>query len=233
MQTTVRVPEGTSPFLNVSFALSYGASGSGVLAVVSSRVVSFGSNVVSSLLSASGAGLSSNALLVGDGLDDQVVFSFGRVVNAGDNVLDSGDDIVVEVVALVADVALNANSSSLPSVVSLDCTAASCPQQSSASLVVVEPALSVNVSCNATTIDAGDVVSYTAVVRHRPAPGSWSAAYNVSLAFLLDSSLDIQAQSVVSSQGSSVLSFSGAQTMQVCVRVCVCVCVCAWRVECV
>ena len=216
------MPEGTSPFVNVSIALSHGASGSGVLAVVSSRVVSFGSNVVSSLLSAGGAGLSSNALLVGDGLDDLVVFSFGRVVNAGDNVLDSGDDIVVEVLAVVADVALNANSSSLPSSVTLNCTGASCPQQqSSATLVVVEPTLSLSVSCNATTIDAGDIVSYTAVVRHRAAPGSWSAAYNLSLAFALDASLDIQAQSVVSSQGSSSLSFSGAQTMQVCLFACV------------
>jgi uncharacterized repeat protein (TIGR01451 family)/fimbrial isopeptide formation D2 family protein len=81
-------------------------TGDVVLEVVSSEVVSIGSDITTAVVETE-AGVASDS--DGDGIDDLVTWNLGTVVNTGDSLPDPNPDdlIVFEVVAVVRDLAVN------------------------------------------------------------------------------------------------------------------------------
>jgi large repetitive protein len=176
----------------------------GELEAVSSRVVSIGSNISGSLLQAGEAGILSDRN--GDGIDDRVSFNFGTLVNSPDNVVDAKDMIFVEVTARVLDVPQNLggvkliNTATLTYINGMQLT-------DTAPVEIVEPRLDITKNVvNTSTVNAGGVVDYEAVVRHTDA--STMDAMNVEIDDLLppSSGLTLVPGSVVvtSATGSTV-----------------------------
>jgi len=174
--------EGTSRRSNFTFSLpSYnGQVGTGTLAVLNSRVEDIGSSLsfasAGAASSVGAAGIHSNIKTVADGLIDTVVFDFGTVVNAGDNVMTGGDEIVVSVTALAANVASNRAGVWLNSTGSFNFGTGSTlvtsggstysPLVASASLQLVDAYLNVSISSNVASVNSGDDVIYTIVISH-------------------------------------------------------------------
>lgn len=143
-----------------------------VLSVVSSQVLSIGANVSGSALAVGAAGTAAD-VSPADGLADQVVFAFGTVSNVFDGVVDADDQIRVQVVARVEDVAANADGNTDVNVatVSFQDPMAAGPKTSSdsATSTIVEPQLVIDKTSSASTGDAGDVLTFTLTIQHDPA----------------------------------------------------------------
>jgi hypothetical protein len=106
-EIAVTLPEGTAS-LTITDNLPTIPPEEGFLAVVSSQVLSIGSQISGGSLPAIGSpGIASDS--DGDTFDDTVTFDFGSVANAPDGVVDGGDQIVVEVIARVQNAAANQN----------------------------------------------------------------------------------------------------------------------------
>lgn len=160
----------------------------GVLSVVSSRVVSIGSDITTQFLSVGSAGVVSDNQL-GDSLNDHVRFNFGTVVNSGDNDVDNGDRIVVEVIALVEDLPANVRGDVLTNTGTL--TSNTETINDTATVEIIEPALSIDKSVSTANANAGDVITYTLVVTHDGV--SNAPAYDVVIEDLLsDPALNLQ-----------------------------------------
>jgi fimbrial isopeptide formation D2 family protein/uncharacterized repeat protein (TIGR01451 family) len=95
---TVTLPEGSAP-LTITDNLPTVPPDEGMLSVVSSQVVAIGADISGSLLSVGDAGVVSDS--DSDTYNDQVVFSFGTLLNTPDGVQDDDDRLTVEIVALV------------------------------------------------------------------------------------------------------------------------------------
>ncbi len=164
----------------------------GVLSVVSSRVVSIGSDITTQFLSVGSAGVVSDNQL-GDSLNDHVRFNFGTVVNSGDNDVDNGDRIVVEVIALVEDLPANVRGDVLTNTGTL--TSNTETINDTATVEIIEPALSIDKSVSTANANAGDVITYTLVVTHDGV--SNAPAYDVVIEDLLsDPALNLQAGTI-------------------------------------
>ena len=89
-------------------------AGGAVLQILSGSVVSVGGSITTGL---AGAPVLSDT----DGLNgnDRIVFDFGTITNAGDNVVNAGDEIIVEVQAVVLDIPDNADGDSLTNAAAL------------------------------------------------------------------------------------------------------------------
>ena len=162
-----------------------------VLIVVSSRIVSiggnttvgqnFGGNITGSLLAIGDPGVHNNVNFPGDGLPDQVVFAFGTLVNAPDNVEDFQDEIVVEVVAIVADHAANADSQTKTNTATLDYGSGTV--NATADVDIVEPVLLIDKQVFPFVAGGLDEVTYTILVSH--ADTSTAPAYHLVIEDLL------------------------------------------------
>ena len=156
---TVTLPEGDGP---VTVTDNLPTPPNGVLRLLSSRVVSIGGQISGSALSVGDAGTASDT--GSDGLDDQAVFSFGSLHNEPDGVSNSGDQIVIEVVARDENVSGNQNGDSLVNQAVVDAGDGS--QSASSTAEIVEPALSVTKTADDTAPHLGQTVTYTVTVSH-------------------------------------------------------------------
>jgi len=95
---TVTLPEGSAP-ITITDYLPTVPPDQGILSVVSSQVLAIGADISGSTLAVGDPGVVSDS--DGDTYDDQVVFSFGNLLNTPDGVQDDDDRLTVEVVALV------------------------------------------------------------------------------------------------------------------------------------
>lgn len=167
----------------------------GVLEYIRAHVVSIGGNITGSSIPVGGLGIPTDTN--GDGIPDLVTFNFGTVVNAPDNVTNADDQIVVEVVARAVDVPANQSGVRMTNGAVLNYQTGTAA--SSADVEIVEPTLLIDKSANVSMVDAGDIVTYTVVVRH--APGSTGPAFDLSLRDLLLGNLDLVVGSVTSTLG--------------------------------
>ncbi len=178
----------------------------GILSVVSSRVVSIGSDITTQFLNVGDAGTPSDAQL-GDSLQDHVRFDFGTVVNVGDNDSDVGDQIVVEIVALVEDLTPeNVRGDVLTNTGTL--TTNTGVLTDTADVEIIEPELSIAKSVSATAANAGDTITYTLVVSHDGI--SNAPAYDLVVEDLLsDPALNLVPASINVSGASGGFSLTG------------------------
>ena len=202
-QLRVQLQEGTVPVIVTDNLPTV----DGILSVVSSQVLSIGGNISGSLLAVGAAGVASDSNLV-DGLNDRVVFNFGTVVNAADGVVDANDEILIEVVARVADVATNSSGDRLSNTATLDFGAGS--RSATATVEVVAPALDLFKSVVPTFGDAGDTLTYTLSVTH--AANSSGPAFDIAIADLLAPNLNLVVGSVASTHGVVTTGNSGGDT---------------------
>ena len=205
-QVVIHLGEGTTVATltdNLPAALA-----SGFLGVVSSRVVSIGGNTTLGAtsggnlsgvgLAVGASGVASNSNFTGDAVNDRVVFSLGTVLNNADNISNANDEIVVEITALVVDVAANANADVLTNTATLNFVAGSA--SNTIAVDIVEPKLDIQKSVLPVTADAGDIVTYTITVQHEAS--SHATAHDVLLSDLLTPGLSLIAGSVTASAGS-------------------------------
>ena len=179
----------------------------GVLSLVSSQVLSIGGNISGSLLAVGAAGVASDINLV-DGLNDRVVFDFGTVVNAADGVIDANDEIVIQVVARVADVAANTSADRLTNRATLDFGTGSVTDTST--VEVVAPALDITKSVLPSFGDAGDTMTYSINITH--AANSTGPAFDISVLDLLAANLNLVTGSVLSTHGVVTLGNGGGDS---------------------
>ncbi len=174
-QFTVVLPEGSPNGVVVTDQLPTGSS---VLQVVSSRLVSIGGNISGAGLPAPGdPGVASDTNA--DTFDDRVVWTLGDLLNTPDGVDTVADQLLFEVVAVVLDQPANQSG-----VVTQTNTATVTSSNSSASGTVdvdlVAPALTLDkVVSNPVSgfVDAGDTVTHTLTIDHTNL--STADAYNV------------------------------------------------------
>ncbi|MCA0455419.1 MAG: isopeptide-forming domain-containing fimbrial protein [Chloroflexi bacterium] len=160
-QMTIVVPEGTSNTLRLVDTLpSTGAGDPGTLAYVSSRVVSIGANISNSALAVGATGTVAGQV---------ITFNFvggTPISNVADGVPTAADQIVVEVVARVSNIAANANGDLLTNRARLTYDGGN-TLDASAAADVVEPNLNINKTASpATNVNAGDVITYTLAITH-------------------------------------------------------------------
>lgn len=176
---TATLQEGTTPLIIRDLL----PTAPGVMQYISSRVVSIGSNITGSSLSVGQAGVVAGQL---------VTFDFGNVTNAGDNVVDSRDLIVVEVIGQVTNVPQNVAGTLVINLGELD-------YGGDATLLdftpgeVVEPELTIVkdvVAPTPTQVDADDLVTYRVTVAQDSA-NSTAIAFNVLLSETLPTGLTL------------------------------------------
>jgi fimbrial isopeptide formation D2 family protein/uncharacterized repeat protein (TIGR01451 family) len=152
----------------------------GLLAIESASVVSVGGNLTvdsqTAVTSDTGA----------DSYHDRATFTFGTVVNSGDNTADADDEIVVEVVARLVNIAENQSAETSTNNATLAVNATTV--DASVTFNTVEPDLTITktiTSTPTTDLEAGDTVTYQLVIQH--SGSSTANAYDVVLADVLDS----------------------------------------------
>ena len=192
-QFTVVLPEGSPNGVVVTDQLPTGSS---VLQVVSSSLVSIGSNISGAGLPAAGSpGVASDTNA--DTFNDRVVWTLGDLVNTPDGAETEADQLLFEVVAVVLD--QPANQSGV--VTTNTATVASNNSSASGTIDVdlVAPSLTLDkVVSNPVSgfVDAGDTVTHTLIIDH--ADTSTADAYNVVLSDTLPSPELLWAGNVVS-----------------------------------
>ncbi len=184
----------------------------GALLPISSRVVSLG-NVTGSALGVGAAGSISG---------QTVTFAFGDVINRGDNISDAGDIIVVEVRARLLDVPGAVTGAPFTNTASLQPSTpdnpfgvppgvpTQPPATAEETVTAALPVLLVDKSTPFTTGDAGDVATYTVVLRHDGA--SAADAYNLSLTDPLAAGIVLVPGSATATAG-TVSEAAGAITL--------------------
>jgi hypothetical protein len=86
-----------------------------------------------------------------DSVVDRVVFSFGQVVNAGDNVVNGDDEIEIEVLALVENTVATNDGSVMTAFVSCDYFIG--VATANVGVSVVEPVLNISMQGSVVTAD--------------------------------------------------------------------------------
>ncbi|MGB7453075.1 MAG: hypothetical protein WBM36_13195, partial [Lysobacterales bacterium] len=204
-QFTVVLPEGSPNGVVVTDQLPTGSS---VLQVVSSRLVSIGGNISGAGLPAEGSpGVASDTNA--DTFDDRVVWTLGDLLNTPDGVDTEADQLLFEVVAVVLDQPANQSG-----VVTQTNTATITSSNSSASGTVdvdlVAPALTLDkIVSNPLSgfVDAGDTVTNTLTIDHTNL--STADAYNVVINDTLPGPELLWADNVVSTCPGLVVDDTG------------------------
>ena len=146
-EITVRLPEGDN---TNSVLTDFLPTTPGTLTYVSSEVTAIGTNITGSSLAIGDSGT-----LVGNA----VVFDFGDLNNFNDLMLDGRDDITVQVVAQLTDLADNEDGETLTNVGQFDTDNVSVSD--SEDIDIVEPSLDIGKVADVTEADAGDTIEYT------------------------------------------------------------------------
>lgn len=183
---TVDVPEGTSTNVTVVDQLPTGSS---VLEIVSSSLVSIGGNLSGAGLPAPGtAGVPSDSDL--DTVDDRVTWPLGNILNTPDGSSDADDQLLFEVVAVLLDQPQN-QSGVVDQLNVATVTSDSSSVSGSAPIDIVAPAMTLAkavVSPADGFVDGGDIVSVALTLSHLPA--STADAYTIVVEDTLPSGLN-------------------------------------------
>jgi LPXTG-site transpeptidase (sortase) family protein len=192
-EIVITLPEGTTTAIltdNLPVA-------PGVVALVSSRVVDIGDNLFGAGLPAIGsAGVASNVNLV-DAYDDRVVFDFGTVLNTPDGLVNADDQIVLEIVGLLVNIADNQNADALVNTATLDYAAGTISDTET--IDVVEPELDLAKAVDDSTPFFGQTLSYSMTLTHLPS--SSAAAMDVTVTDTIPSGLTLALGSVTRPAG--------------------------------
>ncbi|MFP3853679.1 MAG: isopeptide-forming domain-containing fimbrial protein [Anaerolineales bacterium] len=156
---TATLPEGDS---TITITDDLPASPEGVLSLVSSEVISIGGSISGSSLAVGDAGVHSDE--DSDGFNDRVVFIFGSLHNQPDGSVTSDDQLVMEVVALVENLAANQNEDQLTNTATINHDNGS--QSVTADVEIVEPVLQISKTADDDTPALGQTVIYTVTVEH-------------------------------------------------------------------
>jgi len=154
------LPEGTTPQVILTDSLP--ANATGVMEYISASVISVGANLAPATANPIPAVSDAN---LADGINDTVAMDFGQVVNTPDGVTDAGDEIVIQVVARLKDVANNSDGNLLTNSVLLQ-YGSGLQASATADVEVVEPSLGITKTAAPTTGDAGDTITFTITVDH-------------------------------------------------------------------
>lgn len=147
------------------------------------------------------------ATTVSNGYNETATVSFPQIVNTPDNVVDSNDQITLVFTALVLPTAINVDGQpiSVTSRMTYENGSLSFQEaQRSTAVYLVEPVLTWNVTWNATTGSAGDVIGCTVSIGH--ASSSTAAAYNIDVTGHLAPYFNLITDSIKSSDPSAILS---------------------------
>ena len=169
----------------------------GILEALSAQVIYIGDNISGSALTVGDFGTLSDVNLA-DGLDDRVVFNFGTVVNSFDNIVNGSDIIIVEVIARVVDLPANSAGDVLVNTGTMDYGTGQVSD--TVSVEIVEPVLQIAKTVNDSTVDAGQIVTYTLVVTHTT--NSTGPAFDVVVTDPLAAGLALIPGSVTTTSGS-------------------------------
>ena len=133
----------------------------------------------------------------GDGRVDTIRWDFGRVTNAGNNIINADDTITIDVTARLSDDVRNVAGDVLAAPVRLDAARVGGTITATATAVfdVVEPKLIIDKQVSPISRFPGEVVSYTIIVNH--AVGSTAAAADVVVRDLLTADLTLVPGSLV------------------------------------
>ncbi|MBE2183545.1 MAG: PD40 domain-containing protein, partial [Anaerolineae bacterium] len=194
-QLTITLPEGTTP-VTVTDNLP------DVMTVVSSRIVSYGSQIDTTGLPAVGSsGTHNNVNFPADGLPDQVVFTLGNVTNLYNNASPADDTIVLEIVARVADNPANVAGDLLTNNATLNYGTGTTPP-AGVDVDVTEPVLEIVKTAPVVTGVAGDIIPFTLTISHTSA--STGPAYDLVITDPLLPEFDLIVGSVTANNGAVV-----------------------------
>ncbi|TDH64275.1 isopeptide-forming domain-containing fimbrial protein [Dankookia rubra] len=183
---TITLPEGTSRNLHITDLLADSlatGTGGGLLSYVarSARLVSVGSNLSGGSLLAAPT-ITATDTGTPNGHADQIRFDFGTIYNDPHLTAAGGDDIVVELRAVAADVTANQAGDRLVNSAYAE-TDLGRSTTRTATVDFVEPSLLLDKSVDIATGNAGDIATYTVTIRH--AASSSADAYDLDLSDLL------------------------------------------------
>ncbi|MEY2882957.1 MAG: hypothetical protein RL490_681, partial [Pseudomonadota bacterium] len=183
--------EGTTPSLVITDRLPSGPGG--VVAFLASARPVLGAGITAQNANPTPVLIDSD----GDGLADTVRWDFGRVTNAGDNRIDAGDTITIDLTGRLADDPRNTSGDLLVNAAQLAAATVNTPiaAAASASIDVVEPLLTIDKTVSTGTYFPGQIPTYTVTVQH--APGSTAAAADVVVRDLLPAELTLVPGSLV------------------------------------
>ena len=133
----------------------------------------------------------------GDGRIDTIRWDFGRVTNAGNNRIDAGDTITIDVTGRLVDDARNTSGDTLSAPVRLDVAVAGGTITASANALVdvVEPRLVIDKAVAELSRFPGEIATYTLTLRH--AAGSTAGAADITVRDLLTPDLTLVPGSLV------------------------------------
>eukprot|EP00163_Fabomonas_tropica_P025702 TRINITY_DN44_c0_g1_i4.p1 TRINITY_DN44_c0_g1~~TRINITY_DN44_c0_g1_i4.p1 ORF type:complete len:3443 (+),score=328.59 TRINITY_DN44_c0_g1_i4:520-10848(+) len=182
----LRPVEGTTLITTITINLP---TTPGILGVVSSNVTKIPPWYGASLLPGS-SGVHTDT--GSDGVDDQIVFNFGTIVNHFDNKCCDRDEIIAEVTAIALDLPPNIAGATVAVSSTVRGTTSIINNSSAAEIVTGD--ISSAKTGNLTSGDAGDAVGYVITLQH--GASSEYAVYNVTVSDLLDDRLALVCGSV-------------------------------------
>jgi hypothetical protein len=193
-QAIVILPQGTSENAIVAVRLP---TTPGQMVLVSSEVVFIGSQINGSAIS-----VGANGTVSGSN-NDLVVFDFGTIVNIADGKNDTNDTLVIELTAYPNGTSLTKGNNLTTIMMYNDTNRA---YNSSILVDIVEPVLLMTMTADKTTIEAGDVITYTLTIYHNST--SSSAALLLSLQKELVSTLQLHNGSAQASDALVLIAYS-------------------------
>ena len=203
-QIVVTLPEGRAVPLVVTDNLPIVPAGA--LEIVGSQVVTIGANVATALLAPGDPGVASDSNA--DLINDRVTFDFGSAVNAPDGVSNAADQIVLQVVARLANVGGNQDGVTHTNRATLTTNAGT--PSATALVEVVEPLLTITKTANDDTPALGQTITYTLTVSH--APASTADAQEVIVTDVIPADLTYVAGTATAPAGWTAVD-SGAPTL--------------------
>jgi uncharacterized repeat protein (TIGR01451 family)/fimbrial isopeptide formation D2 family protein len=160
--------EGVSPSVIITDTLPNNAAGR--MDLVHALLVNTGANLLAS----------NPAPVANIGPSNVVSFDFGSVINIADGVVNSDDQIIIDVAAVVVDAAVNSGLEVLTNNVLVQHNAG-LTASTSVDVEVVEPRLIINKSSPRTTADAGDIITFSITIDNLLANNSQANAFDVVL----------------------------------------------------
>ena len=189
---TVSVPEGVTPSAALVDTLPAG------LAIVGVDSITPSSGSLTSSLGSWSTVLSNDVTIGSNG--SSATFNLGDVTNADRN-NSVVDTLTIQYRVVALNVAGNTQGKALTNAASFTYTGGSA--SASATATVVAPLLTLDLSSNKPTAEAGDTVTYTVTVANLAANGSGADAYDVNLTDLLPTGLTYVAGSLTNTSGTA------------------------------